>query len=73
VTSRHVASSSPAKTRTVRTMIYTPVARKHKLNNIGRMASSGMLRSVHRLLVTVSVVPSSPILVTLMKEVLSSF
>jgi hypothetical protein len=50
------------------------------------MASSGMLRhvalirtdvseelsSVHQLLVTVSVVPSSPILVTLMKEVLSS-
>jgi hypothetical protein len=30
------------------------------------------LRSVHRLLVTVSVVPSSPILVTLMKDALSS-
>jgi hypothetical protein len=30
------------------------------------------LRSVHRLLVTASVVPSSPILVTLMKEALSS-
>jgi hypothetical protein len=30
------------------------------------------LRSVRRLLVTASVVPSSPILVTLMKEVLSS-
>jgi hypothetical protein len=30
------------------------------------------LRSVRRLLVTVSVVPSSPILVTLMKEALSS-
>jgi hypothetical protein len=53
-----------------------------------RMVSSGMLRrvalvrtdvseelsasSVRRLLVTASVVPSSPILVTLMKEVLSS-
>jgi hypothetical protein len=46
------------------------------------MASSGMLcrvayqvaflRSVRRLLVTASVVPSSPILVTLMKEALSS-
>jgi hypothetical protein len=50
------------------------------------MASSGMLRrvalvrtdvseelrSVHRLLVTASVVPSSPILVNLMKEALSS-
>jgi hypothetical protein len=33
---------------------------------------SGILRSVHRLLVTASVVPSSPILVTLMKEALSS-
>jgi hypothetical protein len=30
------------------------------------------LRSVRRLLVTASVVPSSPILVTLMKEALSS-
>jgi hypothetical protein len=30
------------------------------------------LRSVHRLLVTASVVPSSPILITLMKEALSS-
>jgi hypothetical protein len=30
------------------------------------------LRSVRRLLVTISVVPSSPILVTLMKEALSS-
>jgi hypothetical protein len=30
-----------------------------------------LLRSVRRLLVTASVVPSSPILVTLMKEVLS--
>jgi hypothetical protein len=41
------------------------------------MASSGMLRrvarSVRRLLVTASVVPSSPILVTLMKEALSSY
>jgi hypothetical protein len=45
------------------------------------MVSSGMLRHValvrtlcnlHRLLVTASVIPSSPILVTLMKEVLSS-
>jgi hypothetical protein len=49
------------------------------------MVSSGMLhrvalvrtvliflRSVHRLLVTSSVVPSSPILVTLMKEALCS-
>jgi hypothetical protein len=31
------------------------------------------LHSMHRLLVTASVVPSSPILVTLMKEVLRSF
>jgi hypothetical protein len=31
-----------------------------------------LLRSVRRLLVTASVVPSSPILVTLMKEALSS-
>jgi hypothetical protein len=44
------------------------------------MASSGLLRrvvlvflrSVRRLLVTANVVPSSPILVTLMKEALSS-
>jgi hypothetical protein len=37
------------------------------------MPSSWMLRSVHQLLVTASVVPSSPILVTLMKEAISSF
>jgi hypothetical protein len=38
------------------------------------MVYSGMLflRSVRRLLITASVVPSSPILVTLMKEALSS-
>jgi hypothetical protein len=36
------------------------------------MQSNVFLRSVPRLLVTASVVPSSPILVTLMKEVLSS-
>jgi hypothetical protein len=34
--------------------------------------SEELLRSVHRLLVTTSVVPSSPILVTLMKEALIS-
>jgi hypothetical protein len=43
--------------------------------SVRRMVSSGMLRrrtlrSVHRLLVAASVVPSSPILVTLMKEAL---
>jgi hypothetical protein len=37
------------------------------------IASFIMLRSVRRLLVAASVVPSSPILVTLMKEALSSF
>jgi hypothetical protein len=36
------------------------------------LSSLGILRSVRRLLVTASVVPSSPILVTLMKEALSS-
>jgi hypothetical protein len=36
------------------------------------LAVSSNRRSVHRLLVTASVVPSSPILVTLMKEALSS-
>jgi hypothetical protein len=35
-------------------------------------AAKKYLRSVRRLLVTASVVPSSPILVTLMKEALSS-
>jgi hypothetical protein len=37
------------------------------------MASSGMLRWVRRLLVTANVVPSSLIIVTLMKEELSPF
>jgi hypothetical protein len=36
------------------------------------MPSSGMLRTVHWLLVTVNVVPSSPILVTLMIEEVGS-
>jgi hypothetical protein len=36
------------------------------------MVSFIFLRSVRRLLVTASIVPSSPILVTLMKEALSS-
>jgi hypothetical protein len=38
----------------------------------GRVALVGFLRLVRRLLVTASVVPSSPIPVTLMKEALSS-
>jgi hypothetical protein len=37
-----------------------------------RLGGMVFLRSVRRLLVTASVVPSSPILVTLMKEALSS-
>jgi hypothetical protein len=37
-----------------------------------RFGGTQRLRSVRRLLVTASVVPSSPILVTLMKEALSS-
>jgi hypothetical protein len=37
-----------------------------------RMPSSGITCSVHRLLVTANVVPSSPILVTLLMEALSS-
>jgi hypothetical protein len=37
-----------------------------------RMARIGELATMRRLLVTASVVPSSPILVTLMKEALSS-
>jgi hypothetical protein len=36
------------------------------------MKNGVFLRSVHRLLVTASIVPSSSILVTLMKEALSS-
>jgi hypothetical protein len=39
---------------------------------IGNRCTLVFLRSVRRLLVTASVVPSSPILVTLMKEALSS-
>jgi hypothetical protein len=44
-----------------------------RVTGIGELGTTlGFLRSVRRLLVTASVVPSSPILVTLMKEVLSS-
>jgi hypothetical protein len=43
-----------------------------RMRRIGELATNALLRSVHRLLVTANVVPSSPILVTLMKEALSS-
>jgi hypothetical protein len=42
-----------------------------RVTRIGELAAV-FLRSVRRLLVTANVVPSSPILVTLMKEALSS-
>jgi hypothetical protein len=44
-----------------------------RVTRIGELGTTiAALRSVHRLLVTASVVPSSPIIVTLMKEELSS-
>jgi hypothetical protein len=43
-----------------------------RVTRIGELGTSVFLRSVRRLLVAASVVPSSPILVTLMKEALSS-
>jgi hypothetical protein len=50
-----------------------------KIGELGTMLAAAsnqstqvFLRSVHRLIVTASVLPISPILVTLMKEVLSS-
>jgi hypothetical protein len=45
---------------------------QHKANSSLAKKNTLFLRSVRRLLVTASVVPSSPILVTLIKEVLSS-
>jgi hypothetical protein len=42
------------------------------ISNRRTLRRNGFLRSVRRLIVTASIVPSSPILVTLMKEVLSS-
>jgi hypothetical protein len=42
------------------------------LRHVALVRTDVFLRSVRRLLVTASVVPSSPILVTLMKEALSS-
>jgi hypothetical protein len=45
---------------------------KYKRIKLLRMPSSGMLRRVVRLLVTVNVVPSSPIIFTLMMEALRS-
>jgi hypothetical protein len=42
-----------------------------RVTRIGELRTT-LLRSMRRLLVTASVVPSSPILVTLMKEALSS-
>jgi hypothetical protein len=54
-----------------------PSASFIRVTRIGKLgttlaATSIFLRSVHRLLVTASVVPSSPILVTLMKTALGS-
>jgi hypothetical protein len=49
------------------------VTRIGELGTTLSVTSNRLLRSVRRLLVTASVVPSSPILVTLMKEALSSF
>jgi hypothetical protein len=43
-----------------------------RVTRIGELGTTLALRSVRRLLVTASVVPSSPILVSLMKEALSS-
>jgi hypothetical protein len=49
------------------------VTRIHELGTTLAVTSDRrFLRSVHRLLVTASVVPNSPVLVTLMKEALSS-
>jgi hypothetical protein len=50
--------------------------KQDKLISLSLVLKNGVfwvfLHSMHRLLVTASVVPSSPILVTLMKEVISS-
>jgi hypothetical protein len=43
-----------------------------RVTRIGELGTTLAVRSVRRLLVTASVVPSSPIIVTLMKEALSS-
>jgi hypothetical protein len=43
-----------------------------RMTRIGELRTALFLRSVRRLLVTASIVPSSPILVTLIKEELSS-
>jgi hypothetical protein len=45
---------------------------EHRTPNVAGSATLIFLRSVRRLLVTASVIPSLPILVTLMKEALSS-
>jgi hypothetical protein len=45
----------------------------HRVALVRTDVSEELIRSVRRLLVTASVVPSSPILVTLMKEALSSY
>jgi hypothetical protein len=44
----------------------------NRLTRIGELGTTLAVTSMRRLLVTASVVPSSPILVTLMKEALSS-
>jgi hypothetical protein len=53
-------------------MVYSGMLRRVSLVRTDVSEKLSVLRSVRRLLVTASVVPSSPILVTLMKEALSS-
>jgi hypothetical protein len=52
-------------------LVRTDVSEDHRL--IIRVTKIGEARSVLRLLVTASIVPSSPIHITLMKEALSFF
>jgi hypothetical protein len=64
-------------------LVRTHVSEEHnasiRMTRIGELGTSlaviptAFLRSVRRLLVTASVVPSSPILATLMMEALSSY
>jgi hypothetical protein len=59
-------------------LVRTDVSEEHiasfiRVTRIGELETSAFLHSVRRLLVTANVVPSSPILVTLMMEALNSY
>jgi hypothetical protein len=69
---KNVTGSTETQTRPCHLGRPALILPPYRLRCLDSLVEELFLRSVRRLLVTASVVPSSPILVTLMKEALSS-